>query len=222
MMLLVSGECDVNSTANSSILHGENMGVVDFDALPFAQHYFHYMVPNTGSTQMDWLDAAYVMSVATMYWARALFMLDGGQSFTLSHYGGYYVPPDATFVSIRPTLNAKGLYGLLYLVLALQPLITLAALAVTVWLHRVPLGKGFGITSVLSGYEPGKSESIGCAGLSGKLRTPVTLHVYPTVPEQYDISPEVGSDEIAHIKYQLSDETKARERPRLQKGQVYW
>jgi hypothetical protein len=222
MMLLINGECDVNSTANSSILYGENMGVVDFDALPFAQHYFHYMVPNTGSTQMDWLDAAYVMSVATMYWARALFMLDGGQSFTTSHYAGYYVPLDATFVSIRPTLNAKGFYGLLYLVLALQPLITLAALAVTVWLHRVRLGKGFGITSVLSGYEPGKSESIVGAGLSGKLRTPVTLHVYPTVPEQSGISPEVGSDEIAHIKYQLSAETKARERARLQKGQVYW
>ncbi|EXJ81693.1 hypothetical protein A1O1_07758 [Capronia coronata CBS 617.96] len=92
MIILVSGECDPNPIADSSILSGSNMGVIDYDALPFGQHYFHHMAPNTGSTQMDWLNATYVMSVATMYWARALYMLDDGQSFKDSHYAGTYTP----------------------------------------------------------------------------------------------------------------------------------
>ena len=196
------------------------MGVIDSDTLPFAQHYYQDMLLNfAGPSDRDWMNASYVMSVGTMYWARALNMIGGGQSDTASHYGGDYVPDDLVIISTRNTLNAN---GLLYLVLAIQPVITLAALAVTVWLHRVPLGKGFGIASILSGYEPDKSESIEGAGLSGKLRTPVTLHIYPTAPEQSEMSsPEVGADQIAHIKYQLSTESKTRERVRLRKGQIY-
>jgi hypothetical protein len=82
---------------------------------------------------MDWSDATYVMMVATTYWARALYITDGGQSYEDSNYGGPCSPTNAT-----PDAN-----GLLYLILCVQPANTVAALAVTVWLHHVPLGTGF-------------------------------------------------------------------------------
>jgi hypothetical protein len=108
------------------------------------------------------------------------------------------------------------------LVLAIQPLITLAALAVVVWLYNVPLGTGFGIISILSGFKPSESQSIAGAGLSGKLTVPVRLEVTPTGPAEASSSQAVMAANRAEVTYRLVGTPKQRQIKELQKGQMYW
>jgi hypothetical protein len=175
--------------------------------------------PNSeGQPEGLWLNATYVIAAVTIYWARALFMIYQ-QGNEPSDYSGPYIPINETIVSNRQTLDAS---ALLYLVLVIQPIITIAALVVTIWLYNVPIGKGFGIVSILSGYETTRSQSIAGAGLSGKLKAAVSLEVFPTITNQYDSSPILGSIEDARLRYRLTSESKIKEMARLQKSQTYW
>lgn len=202
-IVLVNGDCDLNQAVDSSILQGKNMVPVDFDVLPTQQHIFGTYAKNPDSI---WLSPSYAISVVTIYWARALYAIYG-QGAKPSNYTGSYVPVDEVITSERSTLNAA---PLLYVVLAVQPIITIIALAITAWLYHVPLGRGFGIISILSGFEPSMSQSIQGAGLSGKLRAPVKLEV---TAKRFD---------DARIRYRLlSDRSAFGKVVGLRKGQTY-
>jgi hypothetical protein len=218
-IILVDGYCPTDQMVDSSILQNPKMAPYAEDALPSTQHIFGNY---TRQHNPVWLNATYSVSVVTIYWARALYILggsDSGRQFTTSGYSGPYLSTNQTIISTRSTLHAS---GLLFLVLAVQPLITLAALAVAVWLYDVPLGTGFGIISILSGFDPSRSQSIAGAGLSGKLTVPVRLEVTPTRSIQYSSPQMVAAVNNPEVTYRLLGTSKSRERKRLQRGQVYW
>jgi hypothetical protein len=216
-IILVDGYCPADYTVVSSILQAPKMAPYADDALPSTQHIF-----GNYSRQHDpvWLNATYSVSVVTIYWARALYILGGsGSRLTTSGYSGPYPSTNQTIISTRSTLHAS---GLLFLVLSIQPIITFAALAVTVWLYDVPLGTGFGMISILSGFDPSRSQSIVGAGLSGKLTVPVRLEVTPTRPIQSSSPQTVAAVNHPQVAYRLLGTSKSRERKKLQKGQMYW
>ena len=65
---------------------------------------------------------------------------------------GLIYPVNDTIAYIRPTLRKS---SLLYAVLMLQPLLIFVILGLTLTFHSVPLDKGFGLISILSGVERG-------------------------------------------------------------------
>jgi hypothetical protein len=186
-----------------------------YDALPSAQHIF---TNYTGKPNPVWLFATYSVSVVTIFWARALFIL-GEYPTDSGYYSGAYLSTNETIISTRSTLHAS---GALIFVLTIQPLITLTALAVVVWLYNVPLGTGFGIISILSGFKPSESQSIAGAGLSGKLTLPLRLEVISTGPAGASSSQAVMAVSKAEVTYRLVGTSKPRQIKELQKGQTYW
>ncbi len=168
-----------------------------------------------GLSNPDWFEATCSVVVTTIYWSRALFILGGSGSNRTNWpgYSGPYFSPQQTIVSTRKTLHAS---IPLFLVLAIQPLIKLAALVTTVWLFDIPLGTGFGIISILSGFKPSRSWPITGAGLSGKLTVPVKLDVTPTSASQMAME-----DHNTSITYRVLDISKSGVRRRVQKGRVY-
>lgn len=92
---------------------------------------------------------------------------------------GPYQLPDQNCTSTRPALADE---AELYVLLAVEPVITLIALFVAAWLWHVPIGRGFGLISILSGYDPLTSLPIRCAGLSGDLDRRAVMEMTVTSP----------------------------------------
>jgi hypothetical protein len=85
-------------------------------------------------------------------------------------------PSDQTIFYIRPTLRKS---PLLYFVLSVQPLMILAILGFTLTMHSVPLDKGFGLVSILSGIDRDTLDILSGASLSGELTDRVKLIIVP-------------------------------------------
>lgn len=128
---------------------------------------------------MSWLNVTHAVSAATAYWSRAVYMIYN-QGSPASGWSGPYQASDPIYTFSRPALaDRPGLY----VVLAVQPVITLIALLIAAWLWHVPIGRGFGLVSILSGYNPLASAPIYGAGLSGKLDRRVVLELAVTTPD---------------------------------------
>ncbi|KAK1478449.1 hypothetical protein CCUS01_04794 [Colletotrichum cuscutae] len=95
-----------------------------------------------------------------------------------------------TVIYTRPTLQTS---PWLYLVLSIQPFLLLIFLGTIALLHTVPLDKGFGLISILSGVEHRGLDSLSGASLSGELKRPAKLTMSPVAPVQ--------GDEKSTIKY---------------------
>ncbi|KAJ9603304.1 hypothetical protein H2200_012082 [Cladophialophora chaetospira] len=200
---------------------GGNMMVFPYDTLPELAHVF---TPYTGSADQAvdnaWLNATYAESVVTSYWARALFMIPA-QGNEFSNYDGPYRPDDERIISHRATLNAA---PLLYIVLLVQPAMTLLALAVIAWLYAVPIGRGFGIVSIVSGFDSVRSRPMRGAGFSGKLKVPVVLEVTTEMAPKAVQKAESRGNSGGKVRYRIVCKEYAshkREETRMRKGQLY-
>lgn len=85
-------------------------------------------------------------------------------------------PSDQTIFYVRPTLQKS---PLLYFVLSVQPLMMLAILGLTLTMHSVPLDKGFGLVSIVSGIDRDTLDILSGASLSGELIDRVKLIIVP-------------------------------------------
>ncbi|KAL8762828.1 MAG: hypothetical protein Q9194_007477 [Teloschistes cf. exilis] len=86
---------------------------------------------------------------------------------------------------IRPTLRKS---GLLAFVLAIQPLLIVLVLGLTATVfHSAPLGKGFGLVSIMSGIDRDSLDYLAGATLSGKLTKSVKLVMQPTHHNEKDV-----------------------------------
>lgn len=219
--ILVGGDCNLSTPIDSSILQAGNMVVFPYDMLPEIQHVLSPFDGSDAQTIDDiWLNATYAVSIVTSYWARALYLLleTGGE---FPNYAGRYTPADERIVSRRPTLNAA---PLLYVVLIVQPALTLLALAIIAWLYTVPIGRGFGIVSILSGFDSSGSRHMLGAGFSGKLKAPVILEV--TTKSAAEALHKEGTDNDIglSIRYRVvggRSHPRQREETRMLKGQKY-
>ena len=147
--------------------------------------------------QSSWMNPSMATSVAAMLWAR-IVTINIPKSFNsaevdMSAYAwttesntnltyrdiDLYYPINQTAQSIfyiRPTLQKS---GKLYLVFAIQPLLIVIVLGLTGLFHSVPLSKGFGLVSILSGANRETLDILAGASLSGELTQPVKLTMLP-------------------------------------------
>lgn len=100
-----------------------------------------------------WKEPSFTMAVAAVYWAHDVFMLlqlPKVCKTTVLSSDIFYAPIEETVRSTKPALQSA---PLLYLVLAVQPFITIVAFALNIFLYSTPVGKDFGLVSILSGVD---------------------------------------------------------------------
>ncbi|KAM7203469.1 hypothetical protein V8F20_004063 [Naviculisporaceae sp. PSN 640] len=80
-ILLLSGNCDPAAPEADSEILRENLNQpFDYDILPPLVHTFEHLIVDAQNGEKDnpWLQATYSVVVATMYWARAQYILPRG------------------------------------------------------------------------------------------------------------------------------------------------
>ena len=147
-----------------------------------------FSIPRNGSV---WVSPYMATSMAAMLWSR-ITVLDSAANLEETHAapiwtsnsllnlsyedaGLIYAVPDTTRY-IRPTLQKP---GLLYFVLALQPILTALIRAFTMMFYSTPISKGFGLISILSGINRSSLDGLASAALSGELDKSVKLTMQP-------------------------------------------
>ena len=113
-------------------------------------------------------------SVATMYWARSIYSNPYLSKAYKDNPEIFYPATNETLSSTRTTLNAS---GLLYLVICLQPILTILMFLFMITLYDTPTDSGFGIVAILSGIDRNSLDSLHGGALSGQLSRPVNLNV---------------------------------------------
>jgi hypothetical protein len=208
-IILIDGSCGKFPTLiDSSILQEPQMELFVYDYLPVFGNIFGAFVNAETRADESWIQSSYAIGLVTAYWARALYMLQVRHIPT--NYTGPYESEEETITSTRSTLDSSGWH--LYLILAFQPVITLFALIVIALLRNSPVSSGFGLVSILSGFQPETTLQIGGAGLSGKLSQPVRLEF--TVKED--------TDQGRRITNQLTDSTpQSWDRAKTRTGRKY-
>ena len=145
--------------------------------------------------QSKWLKRSMATATAAMVWSRITILdsaenivqsdpmplqvsqrtLETGENLTYEDVGLIYHVND-TVLYIRPTLYKS---ALLYFVLGLQPFLMVLMSVAIILLHHVPVGKGFGLISILSGISTESLKSLSGASLSGELTRAVPLEIIP-------------------------------------------
>jgi hypothetical protein len=123
-----------------------------------------------------------------------------------------YPATDEVIIATTATLDAS---WLLYLLLAIQPVLTALMFILAAIFYAAPIGKGFGITAVLSGVNKDSLDLLSGAAFSGELERPVRLDISVANDEQST----GNTSQMGHIQYSI-DEVSARGKG-LRKGTVY-
>ncbi|MCJ1376513.1 hypothetical protein MMC20_007756 [Loxospora ochrophaea] len=149
----------------------------------------------TTRNQSTWEGPYMATGMAAMLWSR-ITALDSVADHDNPHVAsgifagvtyedtGLIYPVNDTVVYIRPTLRKS---SLLYAILMLQPLLIFVILGLKLTFHSIPLDKGFGLISILSGIERGSLDTLAGAALSGELQKAVRLVMRPVQDEEKGI-----------------------------------
>ncbi|KAK4497354.1 hypothetical protein PRZ48_011805 [Zasmidium cellare] len=154
--------------------------------LPLLQDYLAPYA--TARNQSHWLEPTMATVVASMVWSKLTalngpgstvyrplrFDIGNGTSFSYTDIGLLY-ESRAAISSTRPTLKRS--VGL-FVLFAIQPVITLGILIVGRFMRSVPIGKGFGLVAVLAGVDRKSLDTLEGAEFSGKLKRKVPLSVF--------------------------------------------
>jgi hypothetical protein len=208
-MKLMNGVCDSVSHMNISqdVVNSQASGPMSITASPNLPHIFWpYVAERPNST---WLMPTYAVTTATSYWARGVYII--GEN----NIPGYnYTSVDEKILSARQTLDAV---PLLYLCLAIQPVLTIAA-----WLIKLawslPISGEFGMIAVLAGVNRSNLDILGGAGFSGQLKRPLRLEI--SLDERQN--QELGGMAAATVRYELKAERPERTRvPKIDSKTIY-
>ena len=146
---LTSGHCNHFSLPDS------DQQIVTNSPLDLTEYYMPTLADFLGTfankrSTSSWLLPTFTTTVAGMYWSR-IISLQGYHS--LDHPGTpsdptLYYPVTDSIVSTRITMDPS---WFLYLVLAIQPLLTILFFITALTFSHTPLDGGFGITAILAG-----------------------------------------------------------------------
>lgn len=207
---LVNGSCDGTRT-NETILSNSNYTPFPIDTLSVLVHSLSGYAEERNES--SWLVPAFTTAVASAYWARFVQMLSTimeDSTVPLSEYN--YPATDELIIAATATLDAS---WLLYLLLAMQPILTALMFILAATFYTSPIGKGFGLAAVLSGISKESLDLLSGAALSGELERPVRLDISVA----NDVQSTGKSSQMGHIQYRIdgvSSKGKA-----LRKGKVY-
>ena len=204
---LVDGFCDdtVLPLEKQKVIVNDTKGL--FPAEVYMPSLLEFIGPfATTRNASEWKHSYLATSMAAMLWSRITAFSGAtnlgplNTSFDVLHqaYGdmtyedaGLTYLGDERIVYIRPTLRKS---PWLYLVLAIQPLLSISILGLTLLLSSTPVDKDFGLVSILSGVDRTSLDILAGATLSGELRKSVKLVIQPKLEKgvariEYHITP---------------------------------
>ncbi|MCJ1335508.1 hypothetical protein MMC09_000779 [Bachmanniomyces sp. S44760] len=167
---LLSGSCTGIQT-DQSMLAGANPFWLD--ALPVLVHSL-VQYSTTPQNHSIWKFPTFATEVATMYWARMIWIRNSNSPEFRASQDLYYQAGDETISSTRSTLKAD---WLLYLVLAIQPILTLLMFIAMTSFYSTPIGKGFGLVSILAGVQRDSLDVLKGSELSGEVGKPIRMAI---------------------------------------------
>lgn len=195
---LTSGHCDHFSLPDS------DQEIVTGYPLDFTEAYMPTLADFLGIFAKDrstssWLLPRFTTTIAGMYWSR-ITSLQGydsadqtDQSLTSSDPTLYYHLNDS-IISNRITMDPS---WILYLVLAIQPLLTILFFITALTFSHTPLDGGFGITAVLAGVGGESLKMLQGASMSGRLSEPVRMQIAVSEP----VGPDARGKMTPEIEY---------------------
>jgi hypothetical protein len=161
----------------------------------------------------SWLIPAFTTAVASAYWARFAYMLPSIMETAWVPISEYNYPAtDEIIIATTATLDAS---WLLYLLLAMQPVFTALMFILAAIFYTSPIGKGFGMTAVLSGVNKDSLGLLSGAALSGELERPVKLDISVA----NDIRSHENTTQVGCIHYRIDGVSENGEG--LRKGDIY-
>jgi hypothetical protein len=222
-ILLASATCGAPLWDGYQYYTGSQLGVAD--TMPSIM--MEYLAPfATTRNASKWAVPSYAMAVASMYQSRIAstdgavpvqragiinyyWSLDTAPNDTYTYdnlvVGNYVERYNGTLTSIlqRPVLRAD---GSLYVLLAIQPMLSLIAFITTVLLRQVPLAHGFGLISLLAGVEREDLDLLAGATLSGQTKKAVSVAV--EIVKETDL---VG-ESTSRLRYVIGQRARGRVR----------
>ncbi|KAK7424428.1 hypothetical protein QQX98_000393 [Neonectria punicea] len=175
-IVLMPSDCEMDSTRPIDVsmlpsVHGIKENVI-------ADFLTHTLGPfRRGRRSSPWRHSMAAMTVAAMHQNRWRHVLRGD----------FIRRPNSTFVSefrykgvseviskSRHTIDAK---PLLYIIFAIQPVLSTAMLLMNAYFSSTPITSGFGLTSILASGDKKSLSLLEGAGLSGKLKKQVHLNI---------------------------------------------
>ncbi|KAI1319326.1 hypothetical protein F5Y16DRAFT_102761 [Xylariaceae sp. FL0255] len=171
----------------------------------------------------SWSHPYFATAVATMLWSRiaALDSADrllsrgqelvwtstpDGKNLTYEQVGLFY-SINQTVLYTRPTLEKS---KWLYVVLAVQPILSLIAMGCIALLHSTPVGKGFNLPAILSGVQPEGLKALSGASFSGKLSDDYKIAIRP-----------IHVNDMGVISYRVLLPSEDARHEKLRKGVLY-
>ena len=168
---LSAGSCDPSAQPGS----GQNL----FTHASFAfRQYFvstliEYLAPfSQPRRQSHWLVPKFSTTIAGMYWARATTL--NGDPTIRTEPTDFYYPVKDEYELHRPSMNAS---GLLYVILALQPALSVFIFIANILLHRTPIGRDFGLVALLSGVQINGLHLLEGSSFSGRLKHSIRVQL---------------------------------------------
>ncbi|EFW18736.1 hypothetical protein D8B26_005553 [Coccidioides posadasii str. Silveira] len=164
---LVDGSCTGERTKQDVF---NNSTPYYADVLPILAQWLIRYSPAESQSNSPWLIPSFTTSVASMFWARMIYMNPTNDLYPEM----YYPPADETLWSTKLGLKAG---WTLYLTLSIHPILcTLILISICVC-YKTPIGTGFGLVSVLSSVRKDSLDQLQGAGLSGTLTRTVPMRI---------------------------------------------
>jgi hypothetical protein len=208
---LLGGRC-TPQLMNQSIFNDSSAQPFPLDPMPVLVHSIGQYAPDRLNS--PWLVPAFATSIATTYWSRLVYMFPYKAPYMMSILDFYYPATDESILSITSTLDAN---WLLYVVLCIQPILTVLMFLFAILFHSTPIQKGFGLVAILAGVYRDSLDIVQGAALSGKLTKPVTLDIVVCNTEE-DAQNQLEPG-IKRIQYILG--RKWHKTATLEKGEKY-
>ena len=179
---LTSGHC------NPFSLPASDQKVITNNTLGFTEYYMPTLSDFLGAFAIErntsaWLLPTFTTTVAAMYWSRitslnGYYSIPGGRGANLTDPQLYYQAAD-TIVSTRVTMDPS---WILYLILAIQPVLVLLLFLTGLAFSKTPLDGGFSIVAILAGVKSERLNLLQGASLSGRLSDPVRMQIAVSEP----------------------------------------
>ena len=219
---LKNGTCD-DTTALSS----EKQKLITDNSLFLGVWFMNSLVELLGPfattrNQSQWTGRYFATGMSAMLWSRITIKdsisnperPDDWQrmfgDFTDEDLGLIY-PVNDSVIYTRPAIRKS---STLYFVLILQPTLTIVVLILLAVLHSTPVGKNFGLVTILSGIDHEKLDILHGAALSGDLAKKVQLIMQPKENN--------GTKSIRYLCQELDSTVgKGANKGKLTSGMVY-
>jgi hypothetical protein len=140
----------------------------------FAQNASHWTIPTYAVTIASMFES-YVVSANGYVHLQPegpLWNIWNTSASSEFNYNETYFVANASLYQEVPTLRANIRF---YVILIIQPILTVIAFSATVLLYETPVDRGFGLLSVLAGVERDSLDVLAGATLSGELEKPIRL-----------------------------------------------